>query len=56
MMGYRDMTFCPFWKECGVYIHDGCHRAMTPGEVKSADSYGLPMCQFIEKPECFKGK
>ena len=59
MLCYKDMTFCSFYKDC----KDGetCERALTD-EVKAdaknwGDSWGCddtPICEFTEKPECFK--
>ena len=57
MESYRDMTFCSFWKEC----KDGeaCWRALTDKIVKEAEEAekeGLPVCQFVYKPDCFVEK
>jgi len=48
------MTFCSFWKEC----KDGeaCWRALTEKIVKEAKKEGLPVCQFVYKPDCFVEK
>jgi len=52
MVEYKDMTFCSFWKDC----EDGktCMRALTPAVKKDAIRVGLPICQFVEKPDCHK--
>lgn len=52
MLCYRDMTFCPFWREC----EDGndCGRAWTSDVQEKARAAGLPSCQFSSRPECFK--
>ena len=58
MICYRDMTFCPFYKECG----DVCNRALTPEVEKGAELWWksfksddpAPICQFAEKPDCCK--
>jgi len=60
MISFRDMTFCPYWKEC----LDGkdCFRALTPQIEASAETWwensedGPPICQFTEPPECYKRK
>lgn len=58
MMCYRDMTFCPYFKEC----KEGglCSRALTDEVKENAKKWwgkeGAPICRFIEKPECFKEK
>ena len=56
MMCYRDKTFCDYYKEC----HEGkkCPDALTEKVIAEADKWwgkrGAPICQFAEKPECFK--
>lgn len=52
MIEYRDMTFCPFYIDC-VEGTD-CMRALTPDVEKEAEKLGLPICKFIEKPDCYK--
>uniref|UniRef100_A0A6M3KTF3 Uncharacterized protein n=1 Tax=viral metagenome TaxID=1070528 RepID=A0A6M3KTF3_9ZZZZ len=50
MICYKDMTFCGFL-ECA---DKKCHRRLTK-EVKSKSiAIGLPICQFMDKPNCFK--
>ncbi len=54
MIGYRDMTFCPFYQDCKNA--PDCHRPLTP-EVReyAAKWWGgedAPICVFMEKPEC----
>lgn len=49
---YRDMTFCPFYKDCKSNID--CHRALTPEVLKAAKEYGLGVDQFSDLPECFE--
>lgn len=57
MICYRDMTFCPFWKECKD--GKGCDRALTPEVKKKAvewfGKYGAPICRYVDKPRCFRG-
>lgn len=51
-MCYRDMTFCPFWKECKE--GDTCFRSMTEDVINKANDIGLGISQFMEHPDCFK--
>jgi len=50
MICYKDKTFCGFHKDCGV----DCDRALTNDVVKLAKTMGLLICQFVDKPECFR--
>jgi len=52
MICYKDITVCSFWKEC----KDGktCWRALTEKVWDAAEKEGLPICQFLDKPDCFK--
>jgi len=52
MICYRDRTFCPFWKDC----KNGkkCGRAMTKEIISYVKEMNLSICQFMEKPECYK--
>ncbi len=52
MVCYRDMTFCPYYKECAV---KDCLRASAPEVWDGAREIGLPISEFIEKPKCFEG-
>ena len=54
MICYKDMTFCTFYKECDNA--KTCHRPLTPKVAKLAEEFGLPICQFTDKPECFVEK
>ena len=51
MLCFRDRTFCPFWGECAK--GDTCDRACTPAVEKKAAEHGLPVCVFIDRPDCF---
>ena len=54
MIGYRDMTFCPFYKDCkSAHM---CHRPLTPQVRKEAEKCGLPMSMFASKPSCWSLK
>ena len=53
MISYRDKTYCPFYLECAEV---GCDRALTETVKVLARNYGLPICQFMDKPECYKGE
>ena len=56
MIGYRDMTFCPFFKQCKK--GKKCDRALTDEVKKAAEKWWgdkhAPICMFAEKPECFE--
>ncbi|MCK5219830.1 hypothetical protein KAR10_09910 [bacterium] len=54
MNTYNDMTFCGFWKECGSY--EVCSRALTEEVVQAAVKADIPICQFLDKPDCFEMK
>jgi acetyl-CoA carboxylase alpha subunit len=52
-MCYRDMTFCGF-KDCAQF--GPCARTLT-GEVRvKSEKMGLPICQFVDRPDCFADK
>lgn len=53
MMCYRDRTFCGF-KDCANF--NACSRRLTEAVEKAAELLRLPICQFAEKPDCFKEK
>lgn len=52
MIEYRDMTFCPFWEDC--MEGKTCMRALTQEIIKDAQRVGLPICQYLEKPDCWE--
>ena len=52
MICYKDKTFCGFWMQCQDYIL--CGRALTQAVEERANKAGLPICQFTDKPDCFK--
>lgn len=49
MISYKDMTFCPYYKECSG---KDCVRALTPEVEARAKKFGLPISRFMEKPDC----
>jgi len=51
MICYRDMTFCPFWKDC--IEGKECGRAITQEVIDKSRAIGLPISKFLEKPDCF---
>lgn len=54
MISYRDMTFCPFWKDCkSAYM---CHRPLTNEVNLKAKEVGIPVSMFVSKPECWSLK
>ncbi len=65
MIGYRDMTWCTFYKTCWKDKH--CPRALTPVVERlallwfktfnsRATAEDVPYAQFIDKPQCYKQK
>jgi hypothetical protein len=65
MMCFRDMTFCPFWRDCADASR--CHRPLTYDVVMAAerwwrqargDEMPPPMpvliAQFAERPDCHR--
>lgn len=50
MICYRDRTWCQY-SEC---INLKCSRRLTEAVEKAAELLRLPICQFAEKPDCFK--
>ena len=54
MSSYRDMTFCPFWKDCkSAYM---CHRPLTAEVSLKAKEAGMPISMYAAKPECWSLK
>lgn len=51
-MTYKDMTFCPFWKDCAKGRE--CFRALTDKVNRGAEELALPICQFSKEPSCFE--
>jgi hypothetical protein len=61
MICYKDITFCPFWKEC----KDGstCKVALTDEVYRKGVEWSrtftpedILICQYTDKPDCFKEK
>jgi len=56
MIGYRDTTFCPHWKECKSGVD--CPKALTDEIKESAKlwwgSCDAPIAIYIDKPKCFE--
>lgn len=50
MICYRDMTFCPFFRDCNKA--NECHRPLTEEVKLDAQAKGLPIAQFSAKPSC----
>lgn len=46
------MTFCRFWTDC--QNAPDCSRALTLQVQQQAAQYGLPICEFMEIPECHR--
>ncbi len=54
MLSYRDMTFCPFNKDCNS-AHM-CPRALTDEVKEKAQRFNLPISMFGSKPGCWSLK
>ena len=53
MICYKDRTFCSYEK-CKKFSE--CPRALTKEIKVSAKGFGLPICQFAERPDCFESE
>lgn len=51
MLCYRDMTFCPYWKTCKDGMN--CFRKADKKLATKAKEFGLPLCLWATKPECY---
>lgn len=54
MIGYRDMTFCEYWKKCKK--GDKCNRALTKDVIYNSKKSPFPIAKYREKPKCFISK
>jgi len=52
MITYKDMTFCDF-KDCQ---NKDCNRRLTEQIKRDAKAFGLPICRYAIKPECYINK
>lgn len=56
MIGYRDMTFCPFYEDCRD--KNDCHRPLTSAVKERAEHWwgkpDAPIVQFSDKPSCHR--
>jgi len=52
MICYRDMTFCTFWEKC--YHGKTCPRSLTKETLLEAETFGLGVCMFQDRPGCFE--
>lgn len=50
---YRDRTYCPY-SDCADFAK--CSRRLTESVKQAAGLLRMPICQFAEKPDCFKEK
>jgi len=50
MICYKDMTFCSYYNGCD---EEDCDRKLTPEVEAAAEKFGLPICQFLNKPDCW---
>jgi len=53
MLCYRDRTFCDYY-DCK--ISDSCDIKITDEIIEKSQNFGLPLCIFAERPECFVAK
>lgn len=57
MIGYKDMTFCPFWPECKAGTT--CPRAFTDAVKQAAAAWwgsdDAPIALYASEPRCFEG-
>ena len=51
MIVYKDMTFCPFYRDCVNALH--CVRPLTPEVARKAKECDMVIAQFISKPPCW---
>ncbi len=54
MITYKDMTFCPYYKQCIDGIE--CYRALTKKIEIQAEKVHMPVSIFAKEPDCFKEK
>jgi hypothetical protein len=52
MLCYKDRKHCSYYKECR-YGHF-CTQALTDEVVAKAKSFGLPVCEYADYPQCFE--
>ena len=50
MICYRDRTYCRFYMDCDNAQE--CDRKLTENIWQHAEKIGLPICQFMSKPQC----
>lgn len=51
MLCYRDQIFCSFFKGC--ILESRCIMALTFEIFEDAARVGLPINQYVTKPDCF---
>ena len=51
MLCYLDRTFCDYYVICKK--GKDCPRALTRDVSIHAESCGLRICKFVDKPDCF---
>lgn len=50
MIGYKDMTFCPFYSSCTKGAE--CERAKTQAVIDAAWKCGMSIMEFMHHPDC----
>lgn len=58
MICYRDKTFCTYYKQCKVYLDEGCHRALTDEVKRKAEEWmkDPSICTFVSPPYCYEDR
>lgn len=46
------MTFCSFYEDCTHGLK--CSRALTPKIIRDAKNWGLGVCEYADRPDCFE--
>jgi len=57
MICYKDKTYCRF-EDCKNFgdKKGDCDRSLTKEVEKEAEKFGLLICSFAERPDCFETK
>ena len=50
MRFYKNKTYCKYYKSCKVQV---CDKSLTLDVIDKAQTLGLHVLQFSEKPDCF---
>lgn len=55
MFCYKDMTWCEF-NDCKFFDPSKCSRVMNEYHKETVKTNNIPVCLFLDKPECFEEK